>query len=160
MRSRSSFTPAREAASEAIIIFPEIFQCSCYICVALIMMVWLFPSFIQKNPKKNHLHTKLRTNRDNIWRFKDEPHCDRKLLWSDGGSCAFSSKRFCTLLEKAKAIAAALQHPWNAISSCCGNFPIDTPSTHTAALLALSWQGILFHTQTVITSLLSCYMSL
>lgn len=70
----------QEAGSEAMIIFPEIFQCSLYICDALIMMVWLFPSFTLKKTKKTkkqtHLHTKLRTDRDNVWRFKDDPHCD------------------------------------------------------------------------------------
>lgn len=53
-----------------------------------------------------------------------------------------------------------LLHPWNAISSCCGNLPIDTLFIHTAKLLALSWQGILFYRKTAVISLMTCYVSL
>lgn len=118
------------------------------ICHALIMMVWLFSSFIQK--KKPHLQTKLRTNRDNIWRFKDEPHGDSILTEN---CCEVMEaavhflQRGCALSwKRPNLLLLPLQHPWNAISPCCGNFPIDTLFIHTATLLALSWQGILFHT--------------
>ena len=67
--------------------------------------------------------------------------------------CVLSWKRRRTLL-------LPLLHPWNAISSCCGNLPIDTLFIHTAKLLALSWHGILFYTQTAIVSLMTCYISL
>lgn len=110
----------QESGSEPIIIFPEIFQCSLYICGALIIMVWLFPSFTHTHTKKkNQKKTPSPHKIENKQRQRLEVQgwasswldSDRKLLWSDGGSCAFSSKRLCTLLEKAKPIAAASPAP-------------------------------------------------
>lgn len=130
----------QESGSEAIIIFPEIFQCSLYICGALLMMVRIFPSFTKKTqknrqPNKNkkkkpHLHTKLRTNRNNIWRFKDEPH--RESILTENCCQVMEAavhflQRGCVLSwKRPNPRLLPLQHPWNAISSCCGNFPIDT----------------------------------
>lgn len=69
-----------------------------------------FPAYIQKND------TKMRTNRNNICRLKDEPNPDLVLTENhceNTGqvSCAFSSKRLCALLKKAKNIATASPAP-------------------------------------------------
>lgn len=119
MRSRSSFTPARgwfwsnDYSSRN-------FQCSPYICSALILMVWLFPSFTHthtkkktppKKPPPHRIENKQRQHLEVQEWASSWLDFDTKLLWSDRGSCAFSSKRLCSLLEKAKPVAAASPAP-------------------------------------------------
>lgn len=154
----------QEAGSEAMIIFPEIFQCGLYIYGTLIMkrqsIVWFFSqrTYKKTTQKWGQTETTFAGSRMSLiltwfWQKTTVKILAKSAVHFLQRGCVLSWKRRRTLL-------LPLLHPWNAIFSCCGNLPIDTLPIHTAKLLALSWQGILFYTQTAIVSLMTCYISL